>query len=155
INPALPAGLDPIILRAMEKDQNLRYQRASNLRADLQELKRGTEPARLPVAVKSEAPTRVGKRRMLAGVVATAVVALSGVGYFYLHRTGKLTDKDTVVLAASENRRGVWLFVGPLRQGRPFHFEQSLFLTFVPEGRVHKPLGLRGGPADARLTPEV
>ena len=155
INPALPAGLDPIILRAMEKDQNLRYQRASNLRADLQELKRGTEPARLPVAVKSEAPTRVGKRRMLAGVVATAVVALSGVGYFYLHRTAKLTDKDTVVLADFANTTGDSVFDGTLRQGMAVQLEQSPFLSIVPEGRVQQTLGLMGRPADARLTPEV
>ena len=40
LNPDLPLKLDEIINRALEKDRNLRYQHASDLRADLQRLKR-------------------------------------------------------------------------------------------------------------------
>jgi serine/threonine protein kinase/Tol biopolymer transport system component len=41
--PPLPPGLEPIIHKALEKDSNLRYQHASELRADLQRLKRESE----------------------------------------------------------------------------------------------------------------
>jgi len=43
LNPDLPAKLDEIITKALEKDRNLRYQHASEMRADLQRLKRDTD----------------------------------------------------------------------------------------------------------------
>jgi serine/threonine protein kinase/tetratricopeptide (TPR) repeat protein len=42
-NPNAPAGLEPIIRKALEKDRELRYQHASEMRTDLQRLKRDTE----------------------------------------------------------------------------------------------------------------
>ena len=52
LNPELPAKLEDIINRAMEKDRNLRYQHASDLRAELQRLKRDTESSRSAVVAK-------------------------------------------------------------------------------------------------------
>jgi predicted Ser/Thr protein kinase len=57
LNPALPAAFDDIVSRATEKDPALRYQTASDLRADLQRLKRNIETERLPAAALA-APTQ-------------------------------------------------------------------------------------------------
>src|SRR6202790_2193004 len=46
-NRDLPAKLEDIIFKALEKDRNLRYQHASDIRTDLQRLKRDTESGRL------------------------------------------------------------------------------------------------------------
>ncbi len=46
LNPELPVELDRIITKALEKDRKLRYQTASDLRADLQRLKRASESVR-------------------------------------------------------------------------------------------------------------
>ena len=49
LNPGLPVELERIIHKALEKDQRLRYQHASDLRADLQRLKRDTDSGRTAV----------------------------------------------------------------------------------------------------------
>jgi len=50
LNPKLPPKLEDIINRAMEKDRDLRYQHASDMRAELQRLKRDTDSGRSPSA---------------------------------------------------------------------------------------------------------
>jgi serine/threonine protein kinase len=47
INPDVPPKLEEIINKALEKDRNLRYQHASDIRTDLQRLKRDTETGKL------------------------------------------------------------------------------------------------------------
>jgi eukaryotic-like serine/threonine-protein kinase len=54
LNPDLPPRLEDIINQALEKDRELRYQHASDLRAELQRLKRDTDSSRSPVAAASE-----------------------------------------------------------------------------------------------------
>ena len=49
LNPILPGELERIIQKALEKDQRLRYQHSSDLRADLQRLKRDTDSGRTAV----------------------------------------------------------------------------------------------------------
>jgi Tol biopolymer transport system component/predicted Ser/Thr protein kinase len=49
INPRLPSKLEDIIHKALEKDRNLRYQHAADIRTDLQRMKRDTESVRLEV----------------------------------------------------------------------------------------------------------
>ena len=46
VNPDIPPSLQEVIQRALEKDRNLRYQHASDMRAELQRLKRDTESGR-------------------------------------------------------------------------------------------------------------
>src|SRR5438874_5938460 len=56
LNPDLPAKLEEIINKALEKDRDLRYQHASDIRTDLKRLKRETDSSRsaVPVAVDAE-----------------------------------------------------------------------------------------------------
>src|SRR5208337_2297919 len=75
--------------------------------------------------------------------------------YFYFHRTPKLTDKDTIVLADFTNTTGDPVFEGTLRQGLAVQLEQSPFLSLVTEEHIQKALRLMGQAADARLTPQL
>ena len=57
LNPEVPAELEHIISKALEKDKKLRYQSAADMRTDLQRLKRDTESGRSAVASGLEEPT--------------------------------------------------------------------------------------------------
>jgi serine/threonine protein kinase/tetratricopeptide (TPR) repeat protein len=82
INPEIPTKLEEVINKALEKNSSLRYQHASDIRTDLQRLKRDTESGK---AVSSGAAVPRGSRRtMLTGAIALVfVAALVGVGAFY------------------------------------------------------------------------
>src|ERR1700675_47726 len=93
IKPEVPPKLEEIINKALEKDRDLRYQHASDLRADLQRLKRDTDSGRRAATVlHSEeartvaAPPRPRWRRG-AVVVTSAVIILSSTFVYLLTRT--------------------------------------------------------------------
>jgi len=54
-NRDIPPKLEDIISKALEKDRNLRYQNAADMRTDLQRLKRDTEAGRIPSAISGKA----------------------------------------------------------------------------------------------------
>ena len=154
LNPGVPAELERIIGKCLEKDRNLRYQHASEIGADLQRLKRDTGQAAGPGLVTTGAATPIAKRWKAIAAAAVALVLLAG-GYFYSHRTPKLTDKDTVVLADFVNTTGDPVFDATLRQGLAVELEQSPFLSLVSEQRIRKTLRLMSRPVDAPLTPDL
>lgn len=53
VNPDVPVELERIINKCLEKDRNLRYQHASEIRTDLQRLKRDTQSGKSAVAAET------------------------------------------------------------------------------------------------------
>jgi eukaryotic-like serine/threonine-protein kinase len=151
LNPDLPADLERIIEKCLEKDRDLRYQHASEIRADLKRLKRDSDSGR----VTAIANPGVATRWKFIVPSAAAVLAVFAAGYVYFHRTPKLTDKDTIVLADFTNTTGDPVFDGTLRQGLAVQLEQSPFLSLLSDRRIQKELPLMVQPPDARLTPDL
>jgi eukaryotic-like serine/threonine-protein kinase len=158
LNPQIPPKLDEIISKALEKDRKLRYQSAADIRADLQRLKRDTESAHSSAGsgTGSVLRERAGNRwRVLVPTLVAVLVALAVGGYFYFHRSPKLTDKDTIVLADFTNKTGDSVFDDTLRQGLQVQLEQSPFLSLISEDRIQQTLRQMGQPPDARVTPPI
>jgi len=155
LNPDVPAKLEDIIDKALEKDRNLRYQSAAEMRSDLRRMKRDTDSARAIISGKAAAATgiRLGWKVILPAVV--AVLAVSVGSYFYFHRAPKLTDKDTIVLGDFANSTGDAVFEGTLREGLSVELEQSPFLSLLSKEGIRQTLQMMGQPANARLTPEM
>src|SRR5262245_27083487 len=83
VNPESPPRLDEVVNKALEKDPKLRYQHASELRADLQRLKRDRDSGSTASQREAAAPTGVNRwrqRGLLIGAAAIAVVTLVAAG---------------------------------------------------------------------------
>jgi len=87
INPDIPAKLEEIINKCLEKDRDLRYQHASDIRADLKRLKRDTESSRMVASVA--ASPRWSRRNTFIGAVASVfAIAVIAVVAFYSGSSG-------------------------------------------------------------------
>jgi tetratricopeptide (TPR) repeat protein len=148
-NPDVPAELERIIGRLLEKDRALRYSTAAELRGDLERLRSGSGTV---VSGRGRSPL------LKVGITAAATLVLAAGGIFFWQRRDQarlLTDKDTIVLADFTNTTGDPVFDETLRQGLAIQLAQSPFLGLISDEAIQKTLGLMGQKADARLTPPI
>src|SRR5580658_8641325 len=82
LNPDLPAELERIINKALEKDRNLRYQHAADMRTDLQRLKRDSESGKSAPATAAATSDRSTHKYIAAAVAALVVLAAAGFWYW-------------------------------------------------------------------------
>ncbi len=140
----LPHGLSGVIMRALEKDVRLRYQSASDLRADLLRVRRGTPsagsavaqarpaPSSLPVPVTSFVGRRTELERVADALARSRLVTLTGPGG---------TGKTRLALRVAEEAQGSYahgvFFVelGALRDPNllPSAVAQAVGLREVPD----------------------
>src|SRR6202451_280531 len=111
LNPDLPARLEDIINRALEKDRDLRYQHASDMRSEVKRLKRDTDSGRstvLPALEPTDSaapPSKISSdpHKTPSRAVAAAPVASS---------SGRQSVSDTPVPSAPAEKRGALAMIG-------------------------------------------
>ncbi|HEY6945623.1 MAG TPA: protein kinase [Candidatus Acidoferrum sp.] len=187
LNSEIPSELEHIITRALEKNRELRYQHASDIRAELQRLKRDTDSGRSsavtpvaepgetesgvpaaskPLRAKQGAPefasksaaTQASRRRFWKTIIPAAAVLLALVAgelYWRGHKSAKLTEKDTIVLADFTNTTGDPIFSETLKDALGVSLRQSSFFDIASDEKIISTLRLMTKPADTALTSQV
>jgi serine/threonine protein kinase/tetratricopeptide (TPR) repeat protein len=162
LNPEIPAELNAIIRKTLEKDREARYQTASELRADLQRLKQESSSAPLGAAL-GPAPTASQRSRAmvylglsLAGILAVAAFFLtrpSAKARLGFHR------RDWVLVSRFDNRTGNPVLDGTADFAVARELSNSQFVGVVPPERVGDDLRLMkkppGTPLDRELAREI
>jgi len=185
LNPQLPAELEHIIYKALEKDREMRYQVAAEFRGDLKRLKRELDSGRSSAAISAAPAAASGSGSaevaVAAGASATAgsgpttnvvastpgrgkivwlsvgagIVVLAIGGFFFSRRAKALTEKDSILLTEFVNTTGDGVFDGTLKQALAVQLEQSPYLNIVPQSRIQDALKYMGKPPGERITSEV
>ncbi len=158
-NPQVPREVEALIHKALEKDRNLRYQSAADMRSDLRRLKRDTESGAVSATIVGAPKAVVAKKKKLGMIVVPAIVGIAAViagGIFYgSHRAKPLTEQDTVVLADFDNRTGDAVFDGALKQALAVELGQSPFLNILSDQKISETLQLMGRPVNDSVTMAV
>jgi serine/threonine protein kinase len=158
LNPDLPAELERVISRALEKDRNLRYQHASEMRTDLQRLKRDSESGQISASnsgTVTEAKAQSATLWKIAAPVLLVALLLAAGLYYRSHPSKRLTEKDTIVLADFANSTGDAIFDDTLKTALNISLRQSPFLNVLSDSEVAKTLQQMTRPASTKLAPEV
>jgi len=105
LNPALPGQLEEIIGKALEKDREVRYQHASEMRADLVRLKRETESGRLApgfstsrFTVLKHPPASRLPRWAIPAIALVLAIVVAAVGYRLLENRGAQSARSIAIL---------------------------------------------------------
>jgi len=139
LNPDLPAELEHIIHKALEKDREIRYQSAAEIRADLKRLKRDTGSGRVSVAVTAAKQAPKPKRRWLWPIAGAAVVLLAAalVWLFFPVNPPKVTGTTQIT-------HDSYVMGNMLTDGARIYVTQ-----FRPEGQVLAQVSATGGETSA------
>jgi serine/threonine protein kinase/tetratricopeptide (TPR) repeat protein len=147
-SPRVPEELGRIIGKCLEKDREVRYQHASEIRADLQALHRGLDAVKSRPEAPSPAQTRHMKR---AGIVSLVAAVVCGAAYLYFARPHKPLAAIPLVVAELKNNTGDAPLGGILDQRLLVDLEQPPF-KIISDEKVRRTLSFMRQPAVAGLS---
>jgi tetratricopeptide (TPR) repeat protein/predicted Ser/Thr protein kinase len=158
LNPTVLPELERIIERSLEKDRELRYQTAAEVRAELRRLRRTTETQHTavpapPPTIRAQAGARSWLTRGIAGAVAATAIVV-GI-FWFAPRAPALTEQDEIVVADFANTTDEPVFDDTLRQALTVQLRQSPYLNVISDDRVRDSLRFMGRQPQERLTEAV
>lgn len=162
LNPQLPAKLQEIISKLLEKRRSSRYQSAGDLRADLERVARtggsATTAAAKPtsshpeIVYKGASTGRLGKYLSALGLLAAVIAAGA---FLYSKRERGLSEKDAILLTDFVNTTADPVWDAALKKAVAVDLEQSPYLNVFPEGKARQTLRFMGRPPDDRINVET
>src|SRR5262249_2401232 len=165
LNPQLPAELERILVKALDKDPLRRYQHASEIREELKTIRAGIRPvptlAGRAHGLDRNLSGRVRKNYrtsiVFAGLVLLVALAaaVTGVRYRRSQQAPKLNNRDTVVLADFSNSTGEHIFDNVLKQALEVSLRPSPLLNILPDSRVESTLKQMTRPPGSPVTNDV
>jgi TolB-like protein/Tfp pilus assembly protein PilF/predicted Ser/Thr protein kinase len=150
VNPELPAKLEEIIGKALEKDREVRYQHAGDVRADLKRLRRDTSSG--TAAAKAAAPAAWWRRKSV--VVAVAAVLLLTVGaigahYWSMNRNQAIGSVAVLPFTGSSSDQGIDFLQEGISEGITDALSQMPNLKVMASSSVFRYKGKDGDPQQA------
>ncbi len=157
LNADIPAKLEEIITKSLEKDRDLRYQTAAELRGDLKRLKRDTQSGKAAVessgriVAANNPPPTAQQRRWLAMLVGVAVVlTVGGLGVFYLRSSRKPAASNAIEWQQITNFTDSAGYPALSPDGRLLAFVRGPRFSFAAPGEIYVKILPDGDPV--RLT---
>jgi TolB-like protein/Tfp pilus assembly protein PilF len=145
LNPDIPPKLEEIIDKALEKDREVRYQHAADIRADLGRLKRDTKSAAF-TSSRATAPRWSRRTFVMRGLVPALVVGLIAVGTLYF-RSGRGRISSVAVLPFADDDPNAEYLSDGITEGVIDKLSEIPALTIMSRNSV---LRFKGKEADAQ-----
>jgi serine/threonine protein kinase/tetratricopeptide (TPR) repeat protein len=153
LNPNLPAKLEKVIHRALEKDRERRYQTAAEIRSDL------TMTAQSGRHIATVASFLLLRQKpwnwILAGTTVVALLVLSTALVLRMRRPPPLNEADLVLVSDFVNTTGEPVFDGTLKQALTVKLAESPYFNIALDTTTRRTLGLMGRSADERVVPPI
>jgi serine/threonine protein kinase/tetratricopeptide (TPR) repeat protein len=161
LNSDLPPHLEDVLNKLLEKDRDLRYQSAAEVRSDLKRLRRDSESGTMLAATTSSSslrrPPAPERRKMPGWLIPVVVLALAaaGIAFVLSRRSHALTEKDSILVTDFLNTTADQVFDGTLKKALAVDLGQSPYLNVFPEQKVRQTLQFMGRSPDDRITTDV